>query len=83
MSSEKSNVPAPDSLTYEAADLSDKILASYWRKKYDDLRDESTPALIRSLRSQLQTCKRLAQEAEPDALKMIAVHAEIGLALKV
>jgi len=78
----KSNERAPDSLTYEAVDLSDKVLAAYWRRKYDDLRDESTPALIRSLRSQLQTCKRLAQEAEPDALQMIVVHAQIGLNLK-
>jgi len=38
--------------------------------------------MIRSLRSQIQTCKRLAQEAEPDALQMIAVHAQIGLNLK-
>lgn len=66
-------------LEIEQADLTDKVLAAYWRKKYDDLRDESTPALVRSLRSQLQTCKRLAQEAEPDALKMIAFHAQVGL----
>lgn len=79
--SEKSREPVRDSLTYEAVDLSDKVLAAYWRRKYDELRDESTPALIRSLRSQLQTCKRLAQEAEPDALKMIAFHAELGLSI--
>jgi hypothetical protein len=79
----KSNASVPDSLTYDAADLTDKMLASYWRAKYDTLRNESTPALIRSLRSQLQTCKRLAQEAEPDALAMIVFHADLGLSLKV
>lgn len=80
--SAKSNGPERDSLTYEATDLTDKMLAAYWRKKYDDLCDESTPALIRSLRSQLMTCKRLAQEAEPDALQMIVFHANLGLGLK-
>ena len=60
----------------------DRTLAAYWRAKYDALRAETTQITIRSLRSQLLTCKRIATDRseEPrDALRRIAVHAQIGL----
>lgn len=54
-------------------------LEDYWRMKYDALQNDSTPATIRSLRSQLQSIKEIATEADEDALERILLHCRVGL----
>jgi hypothetical protein len=56
-------------------------LAAYWQAKYRALQDESTPATIRSLRTQLQSIAEILKEdgEAEDRLKRIAVHAAVGL----
>lgn len=40
-----------------------EVLEIYWRDRFDALASETTAQTIRSLRSQIDTCKRLAREA--------------------
>lgn len=62
------------------------VLADYWRAKHDALANQPAQALIRSLRGQLVTIKRIAQQGggeEPaEVLRQISVHAGIALALE-
>lgn len=62
----------------------DTTLVDYWRRKFDTLQDESTPATIRSLRSQLRSIQEITDDPDQDqaeTLRRILIHVGLGLAV--